>query len=211
MLNTMSEAQLLMLRAAAKRKDRLVTPPANVRAAAVQSLAGKLIDAGWVKEIKARNDAPVWRKDGAGGETYTLRMTTKGLQAAAAMIEAASGQGAPAPLAAAKKGPASASARRAAAVVKEPAAATEVKVDQFSPIQTRAPRATSKLGRVLDMLAADAGATIGELTAATGWLEHTMRAALTGLRRRGYALSRTRKEREGASVYRIVAQAAEAA
>ena len=45
---------------------------------------------------------------------------------------------------------------------------------------------TSKLGRVLDMLAADAGATIGELTTATGWLEHTTRAALTGLRHRGY-------------------------
>ncbi len=70
---------------------------------------------------------------------------------------------------------------------------------------------TSKLGRVLDMLAADAGATIGELTAATGWLEHTTRAALTGLRHRGYELSLTRKERDGASVYRIVARGEEAA
>ena len=53
------------------------------------------------------------------------------------------------------------------------------------------------------MLAAEAGATIGELMAATGWLEHTTRAALTGLRHRGYELSRTRKEGDGASVYRI--------
>jgi hypothetical protein len=37
----------------------------------------------------------------------------------------------------------------------------------------------STLGNVLDRLSADAGA-IGELTAATGWLEHSTRAALTG-------------------------------
>ena len=68
---------------------------------------------------------------------------------------------------------------------------------------SRKPRVGSKLGSVLDMLSADAGATIGELTAATGWLEHSTRAALTGLRRRGYGLSLTRRERAGASVYRI--------
>ena len=55
------------------------------------------------------------------------------------------------------------------------------------------------------MLVLEAGATIGELTGATGWLEHTTRAALTGLRHRGYELSLTRKERDGGSVYRIVA------
>ena len=62
------------------------------------------------------------------------------------------------------------------------------------------------------MLAADAGATIGELTAATGWLEHTTRAALTGLRHRGYELSlHAESERDGASVYRIVSSGGEAA
>jgi hypothetical protein len=70
----------------------------------------------------------------------------------------------------------------------------------------RAPRAGSKLGSALDMLSAEAGATIGELMAATGWLEHSTRAALTGLRRRGYGLSLTRRERDGASVYRIRAR-----
>src|SRR5271163_1842209 len=43
---------------------------------------------------------------------------------------------------------------------------------------------------------------IVDLTQATGWLPHTTRAALTGLRKRGYAVIR---ERIGAgdSVYRI--------
>ena len=209
MLNKMSEAQRLMLLAAATREDRLATRPSDARAAAVKTLAGKLIDAGWVKEIKARNGAPVWRKDAASGETYALKLTAKGLKAATAMIEAADGESAPSATPVEKK--TGALVRRAAPFVGQPAPAPDALGSQPSPIQTRAPRPTSKLGCVFDMLAADAGATIGELTTATGWLEHTTRAALTGLRHRGYELSLTRREREGASVYRIVARGEEAA
>jgi hypothetical protein len=209
MLNTMSEAQRLMLREAAKREDRFLQPRADGRAAAVRTLAGRLIDAGWVKEIKARNGAPIWRKDTASGETYALKLTAKGLKAATAMIEATDGESAALVTPAVKK--AGTSARRAALLPGALTPASDALGGQPLPIQTRSPRPTSKLGRVLDMLAGDAGATIGELTAATGWLEHTTRAALTGLRHRGYELSRTRKERDSASVYRIVASGGEAA
>jgi hypothetical protein len=41
------------------------------------------------------------------------------------------------------------------------------------------------------------------LVAATGWLPHTTRAALTGLRKRGYAIERERSEK-GGSLYQIV-------
>ena len=198
-----------MLRAAAASEDHFLQPPANARAAAVRSLGGRLIDAGWVKEIKARNGAPIWRKDTASGETYALRLTAKGLRAATAMIEATDGERAPLITRAAKK--TGTPARRAARLPRALTPAPDALGAQPSPIQTYAPRPTSKLGRVLDMLAADAGATIGELTAATGWLEHTTRAALTGLRHRGYELSRTRKEGDVASVYRIVSSGAEAA
>jgi Protein of unknown function (DUF3489) len=46
------------------------------------------------------------------------------------------------------------------------------------------------------------GATILALTEATGWLPHTTRAALTGIRKRGFAVV---SERSGAgdSVYRL--------
>jgi Protein of unknown function (DUF3489) len=55
---------------------------------------------------------------------------------------------------------------------------------------------------VIELLRRADGATIVDLTQATGWLPHTTRAALTGLRKRGYAVIR---ERIGAgdSVYRI--------
>jgi hypothetical protein len=41
------------------------------------------------------------------------------------------------------------------------------------------------------------------MVGATGWLPHTTRAALTGLRNRGYSVERIRHETKG-SLYRIV-------
>ena len=70
------------------------------------------------------------------------------------------------------------------------------------PAWVAAPREGSKLARVIEHLRRADGATIVDLTQATGWLPHATRAALTGLRKRGYAVIR---ERIGAgdSVYRI--------
>ncbi len=47
------------------------------------------------------------------------------------------------------------------------------------------------------------GATLAELVASTGWLPHTTRAALTGLRKRGYAVGIDRADKARGSVYRI--------
>ena len=44
-----------------------------------------------------------------------------------------------------------------------------------------APRGGTKLARVLELLQRDCGATLEELIAATDWLPHTTRAALTGI------------------------------
>ena len=70
------------------------------------------------------------------------------------------------------------------------------------PARGAAPQESSKLALVIEHLQRADGATIIDLTQATGWLPHTTRAALTGLRKRGYAVIR---ERIGAgdSVYRI--------
>ena len=64
----------------------------------------------------------------------------------------------------------------------------------------------SKLAHVIDLLQRSDGATILRLMQATGWLPHTTRAALTGLRKRGYAVVRERVER-GDSIYRIAGSA----
>jgi Protein of unknown function (DUF3489) len=47
-------------------------------------------------------------------------------------------------------------------------------------------RPGGKLGILLAAVARPEGATLGDLTAASGWLPHTARAALTRLRQRGY-------------------------
>ena len=73
----------------------------------------------------------------------------------------------------------------------------------------RAPRPGSKQAVILDLLQRDQGASLDELIAATGWLPHTTRAALTGLRQRGYGLTRS-KAADGRTVYRILSEPAQA-
>jgi hypothetical protein len=65
-----------------------------------------------------------------------------------------------------------------------------------------APRPGSKQALVVDMLRKSDGASLDALIKATGWLPHTTRAALTGLRKRGYSVERVRDETKG-SLYRI--------
>lgn len=65
------------------------------------------------------------------------------------------------------------------------------------------PRPDSKIGKVVALLERNEGATLDELVTATGWLMHTARAALTGLKKRGYAIERIK--RDDVSVYRVEA------
>lgn len=60
----------------------------------------------------------------------------------------------------------------------------------------------TKVSTVVALLERDEGATLPDLIAATGWLPHTTRAALTGLRKKGHAIERTR--RDELTCYRIV-------
>ena len=62
-------------------------------------------------------------------------------------------------------------------------------------------RRGSKKGLVLGLLRRADGATLDELVTATGWLPHTTRAALTGLRKKGHVVEKTK--RDDATCYRI--------
>lgn len=52
------------------------------------------------------------------------------------------------------------------------------------------PRPGSKSQRLLELLKAGTGATLDDMIEATGWQAHTVRAAMTGLRKRGHAIER---------------------
>ncbi len=59
----------------------------------------------------------------------------------------------------------------------------------------------SKPALVLDLMQREGGATIADMIAVTGWLPHSCRAALTGLRKKGHAVERF--SREGVTCYRL--------
>jgi len=68
--------------------------------------------------------------------------------------------------------------------VREVLVAASDREKQTSPEGSQRPG--GKLGVLLEAVARPEGATLGDLTAASGWLPHTTRAALTRLRQRGY-------------------------
>jgi Protein of unknown function (DUF3489) len=49
----------------------------------------------------------------------------------------------------------------------------------------------------------DRGASVAELIVLTGWLPHTTRAALTGLRKRGFVTAIDRSDKKRGSIYRV--------
>lgn len=61
----------------------------------------------------------------------------------------------------------------------------------------------SKQQQLASMLVRDEGATLDQMIAVTGWLAHTTRAALTGLKKKGYVLSSDKFG--GVRTYRAVA------
>ena len=61
----------------------------------------------------------------------------------------------------------------------------------------------TKQALILDLLARGEGASLDELIAATGWLPHTTRAALSRLRSGGQALVKSARP-DGRTAYRIV-------
>ena len=56
-----------------------------------------------------------------------------------------------------------------------------------------APKAPSKIGTVLALLRRTEGATLEEMMEATGWLTHTVRASLTGLKKKGHVIQRGKR------------------
>jgi hypothetical protein len=72
--------------------------------------------------------------------------------------------------------------------------------------QPTAPRPGSKLAKLITMLMEPDGRTVDELSQAMGWLPHTVRAAITGLRKGGHVVVRAKND-AGVSVYRIEAPA----
>jgi len=66
------------------------------------------------------------------------------------------------------------------------------------------PRASTKRAVLIGMLERPEGASVAEIGQRLGWLPHTVRAAMTGLRHAGREVTRS-KDGAGRSVYRLAA------
>jgi hypothetical protein len=193
----LTDTQLVLLGAAAQRKDLFLVAPPTLKSATAQKVASKLISAGLVKEVKAKASDSIWRR--GEGASYALRLTAAGAKAIA-VDDAAEPEDAGEENAAL--------ANRDQAVILSELDAKYARPSEAmepGPMRPSAPRGGSKLASVLALLERDRGATIAELIAATGWLSHTTRAALTGLRKRGYAVAIDRSDDNRGSFYRIPA------
>jgi Protein of unknown function (DUF3489) len=184
----LTDTQLVILSAAAQREDRCLAVPENLKGNSAQKVASKLLAEELVREIKAKPGAPVGRRNEETEQAYSLKLTAAGMKAIAVDDDSdaqATWNAAPA----------------------EPNPKTVESDDLPVPgtpiVLTKAPREGTKMARIIGLLQRDKGATLAELIAATDWLPHTTRAALTGPRKRGYLVALDRSNGERGSTYSI--------
>ena len=191
--------QALALATAAKREDGAVTLPARLKGNAIQSFIDALIVKGLAREIRAKAGMPVCRRDAVTGRSHALVITKLGRASVPASEgDATTSEVGPEP----KAEPSSttptekrrdadgASSMTPARTENGPetdpsVAGLEPAGGAIVPESSTAPRPGSKLDAVTALLGRDTGASVDEIMATTGWLPHTTRAALTGLRKRG--------------------------
>ena len=186
-MTKLSDTQLTVLSKAAAREDRLAVAPAKLSKAALAKVGTSLVARKLMREMRAKSGMPVWRED-EDGRGISLMITRAGRDAIGVEDDAEVSKETVAPIAKQNK----------PAVAGKGSAAKETIASVAS-----GPRDGSKQALVISMLSKKGGATIDALIEATGWLPHTTRAALTGLRKRGFEIERLRDD-DAPSVYRIV-------
>jgi hypothetical protein len=236
----LSDTAIVLLSAAANRGDgSILPPPADLKArgGALKAVLNHLVARSLVEEMPVASDAESWRREGDEGR-IGLRITAAGY-AAIGVEEVGDGPAAPGlsrlagEVASRVAADANGSGLDGAG---RPCVETEVVDDdpldgtitwtdgnvypvtsesdgQVDRVSTSlsSQRRPSKQDQIIALLSRAEGATIDDLMSATGWLPHTVRAVLSGLRKKGHRIDR-QKEGEADSVYRILPSAtAEAA
>ena len=176
-MTKLTETQTIILNAGAQRPDNIAMPlPKGLAGAAAKMVVTKMIERGWLQEVDANlgRNEPLWRETGDGHGT-TLVVTDVGLLAIG--IE---------PVVA-----------KTEVVNHETAAETPV-------TKLPAPRAGTKQAMLITLLRTPDGATMDEIVAATGWLAHTARGAMSGAlgKKLGLVVTSANEESRG-RVYRI--------
>jgi len=178
----LTDTQTIILSAGAQRPDNIALPlPKGLHGAAAKMAVTKMIARGWLQEVDAnlRRGEPLWRETGDGHGT-TLVVTDAGLLAIG--IEPV--------------------VVKTVVAIRDHAAKTTAPKDPAAA-QTKL-RAGTKQATLITMLCAPDGATIEEITTATGWLAHTARGAMSGAlgKKLGLVVTSAKEDSRG-RVYRI--------
>ena len=83
----LTDTQLVLLSAASQREDHYLTLPSGARLAPARKAASKLLAGGFVREVRSRGQAPVWRRDEETELAFALKLTAAGLKAISAGSE----------------------------------------------------------------------------------------------------------------------------
>lgn len=177
-MTQLTDTQSLTLSRAASRPGLVALPLPNRLAGAAARLAvTKMIERGLLEEVPAnpRRDDPLWRETGDGQGT-TLVATAAGLEAIGIEPEVAS-----------------------AVTEARAGAATDVAGDGAELVSAppSAPPRITKQAQLIALLQRPEGATIAEIAAATGWLPHTVRGAISGTLKKRLGLTVLSEKREG--------------
>lgn len=200
-VSALSDTQLVILSAAAQRDDLQIVLPDRLRGGAGQKVLAALLGKALIEEIP-NSEIERGAFDPDRAEQVAYRISRQGLAAIGIESEDQEADTATDADAGNECGPERA-VSEAGALPLSPAGEDDrpAAERQNSGSQSTSPRAGSKLADVIALLTGPEGASIDELMAATGWLAHTTRAALTGLRKRGIAAERD-KRGDGTTIYR---------
>jgi len=227
----LSDTALVILAAAANREGGSLLPvPAGMKArgSAPNAVLFHLSQIGLAEEVPVKVEAESWRREEKVG-LLGMRITAAGL--AAIGIDAKDdGDGAKEPGRAAggEAEPVSGAPDRNAGAESvatpgdeagrssrftdrglERIAADDLEADDEDGTdvvggvgEAASARRRTKQDQIVELLSREEGASIEALMTATDWLPHTVRAALSGLRKKGYDIQR-HKDAKGVTVYRI--------
>jgi hypothetical protein len=198
-MTKLSDTQLVILGAAAQRDDRNVLPlPGSLRGGAAAKVVGALVARGLIAETVAdshtRADAAlnrIWRND-TEGRAILLHITDTGLAAIGIEEEVADGANTGATEAPVEPAPKTGRSRKKTALTG---------ADAATP---RKSRDGTKQATMIAMLRRPEGATIAQISEATGWQSHTVRGAFAGALKGKLGLEvASEKVEDGERIYRL--------
>jgi hypothetical protein len=186
--HALTDTELVILAAAAAREDGCVLPlPKTLKAneAATTKTLETLHDRKLITEvaIAADDDTPLWRRN-TNGERLTLKITDAGLAAIDGGAAKRAGIGAPQTQCSPPPSSVTADAPRPRKV--RPGK-VEAKAANNTAADNKA-RPETKTAIVLRLLKRKTGASLSELTEASGWQAHSVRGFLSGTVKKKLAL-----------------------